>query len=94
MEIRFPHVKTTTEKAFIIYHQNPFLDTKLVMELFSCSRATALRICKIAKTVMDEREIKYHCETLLIDKDILYEIAGLNINQINKSYKIMKNLNS
>lgn len=86
----FPNVKAKTKDAYELYHENTFFDTGLIKELFSCSSSTACKISTIVRQEMKARGIKIYDESQrLIDRDVLYEVAGLDISKIGKSYKAL-----
>ena len=85
---RFPRVRASTKAAHEIYHNNTYLMTKDVKELFDCSPSTAGKIKRIVLSEMAERNKRIYSDIPgLIDKDILFELAGLDIAKIDKSYK-------
>lgn len=89
--IKFPRVSTTTEKAFLLYHNNPYFTGHTITDLFGCAKSTTGKIKRIVRLEMAERGIKLYCEqTDLLDRDVLYELAGLDISKINRSYKMLK----
>lgn len=85
---RFPRVRASTKAAHEIYHNNTYLMTKDIKELFNCSPSTAGKIKRIVLSEMAERNERIYSDIPgLIDKDILFELAGLDIAKIDKSYK-------
>lgn len=85
---RFPRVRALTKAAHEIYHNNTYLMTKDIKELFDCSPSTAGKIKRVVLEVMSERNERIYSDIPgLIDKDILFELAGLDIAKIDKSYK-------
>ena len=87
-KIRFPRVRASTKAAHEIYHNNTYLMTKDIKELFNCSPSTAGKIKRVVLGVMSERNERIYSDIPgLIDKDILFELAGLDIAKIDKSYK-------
>lgn len=85
---RFPRVRASTKAAHEIYHNNTYLMTKDVKDLFNCSPSTAGKIKRIVLSEMAERNERIYSDMPgLIDKDILFELAGLDIAKIDKSYK-------
>ena len=61
---------------------------KDIKELFDCSPSTAGKIKRVVLEVMSERNERIYSDIPgLIDKDILFELAGLDIAKIDKSYK-------
>ena len=85
---RFPRVRASTKAAHEIYHNNTYLMTKDVKDLFNCSPSTAGKIKRIVLSEMAERNERIYSDLPgLIDKDILFELAGLDISKIDKSYK-------
>lgn len=87
-KIRFPRVRASTKAAHEIYHNNTYLMSKDIKELFDCSPSTAGKIKRIVLFEMAERNERIYSDIPgLIDKDILFELAGLDIAKIDKSYK-------
>lgn len=87
-KIRFPRVRASTKAAHEIYHNNTYLMTKDIKELFDCSPSTAGKIKRVVLEVMSERNERIYSDIPgLIDKDVLFELAGLDIAKIDKSYK-------
>lgn len=85
---RFPRVRASTKTAHEIYHNNTYLMTKDIKELFDCASSTAGRIKRIVLVEMAERNERIYSDIPgLIDKDILFELAGLDITKIDKSYR-------
>jgi hypothetical protein len=85
---RFPRVRASTKAAHEIYHNNTYLMTKDVKDLFNCSPSTAGKIKRIVLAEMAERNERIYSDIPgLVDKDILFELAGLDIAKIDKSYK-------
>lgn len=86
--MNFPRVRATTKAAHDTYHNNTYLLSKDIQKLFGCSSSTALKIKRIVKAEMAKRNIKLYSENYgLVDRDILFEMAGLDINKIDKSYR-------
>ena len=87
-KIRFPRVRASTKAAHEIYHNNTYLLSRDIKELFSCSPSTAGKIKRIVLEEMAERNERIYSDIPgLVDKDILFELAGLDIAKIDKSYK-------
>ena len=85
---RFPRVSASTKAAHEIYHNNTYLLSRDIKDLFNCSPSTAGRIKRIVLEEMAERNERIYSDIPgLIDKDILFELAGLDIAKIDKSYK-------
>ena len=85
---RFPRVRASTKAAHEIYHNNTYLLPKDIKYLFNCSLSTAGKIKRIVLSEMAERNKRIYSDIPgLIDKDILFELAGLDIAKIDKSYK-------
>lgn len=85
---RFPRVRASTKAAHEIYHNNTYLLPKDIKYLFNCSPSTAGKIKRIVLSEMAERNKRIYSDIPgLIDKDILFELAGLDIAKIDKSYK-------
>lgn len=85
---RFPRVRASTKVAHEIYHQNTYLLPADIKELFNCSPSTAGKIKRIVLAEMAKRNERIYSDIPgLIDKDILFELAGLDITKIDKSYK-------
>ena len=85
---RFPRVRASTKAAHEIYHNNTYLLPKDIKDLFNCSPSTAGKIKRIVLSEMAERNKRIYSDIPgLIDKDILFELAGLDIAKIDKSYK-------
>lgn len=91
-QITFPRVRTSTEKAFQLYHTLPYFMTKDIKELFGCSYSTAGKIKRVCGEEMEKRGIRCYCEkNEFINKDVLFDLAGINISQLNKDYaQLMK----
>lgn len=93
--MKFPKVKTDTVKAFEMYHSLPYFTGGDICELFECCPSTAIKIKKMVNQEMIKQNIKLYCEhSEYVDKDVLYKMAGLDIEKINKSYKKIKELMS
>lgn len=85
---RFPRVRASTKAAHEIYHNNTYLLSRDIKDLFNCSSSTAGKIKRIVLSEMAERNKRIYSDIPgLIDKDILFELAGLDIAKIDKSYK-------
>ena len=85
---RFPRVRASTKAAHEIYHNNTYLLSKDIKDLFDCSPSTEGKIKRIVLSEMAERNKRIYSDIPgLIDKDILFELAGLDIAKIDKSYK-------
>ena len=85
---RFPRVRASTKAAHEIYHNNTYLLSRDIKDLFNCSSSTAGKIKRVVLEVMAERNERIYSDIPgLIDKDILFELAGLDITKIDKSYK-------
>ena len=85
---RFPRVRASTKAAHEIYHNNTYLMTKDIQKLFDCAPSTAGKIKRIVLEEMAERNERIYSDIPgLIDKDILFELAGLNITKIDRSYR-------
>ena len=92
--MRFPKVRTDTEKAFKMYHTLPYFTTNDVAKLFTCDRSTAYRIKVIIRAEMEKEPKKLYTDRDVIDKDVLYRVAGLNIRQIDKDYAVLMKFSS
>lgn len=85
---KFPRVRASTKAAHEIYHNNTYLIPQDIKELFNCSSSTAGKIKRIVLEEMAEREERIYSDIPgLVDKDILFELAGLDIAKIDKSYR-------
>lgn len=85
---RFPRVRASTRAAHDIYHNNTYLMTKDIKKLFDCASSTAGKIKRVVLEEMAERNERIYSDIPgLIDKDILFELAGLDITKIDKSYR-------
>ena len=85
---KFPRVRASTKAAHEIYHNNTYLIPRDIKELFNCSSSTAGKIKRIVLEKMAERNERIYSDIPgLIDKDILFELAGLDIAKIDKSYR-------
>lgn len=85
---KFPRVRASTKAAHEIYHSNTYLFSRDIKELFNCSSSTAGKIKRIVLEEMAEREERIYSDIPgLVDKDILFELAGLDIAKIDRSYK-------
>nr|DAV68067.1 MAG TPA: hypothetical protein [Caudoviricetes sp.] len=85
---RFPRVRASTRVAHDIYHNNTYLLSRDIKDLFNCSPSTAGKIKRVVLEVMAERNERIYSDIPgLIDKDILFELAGLDITKIDKSYR-------
>ena len=85
---RFPRVRASTRTAHDIYHNNTYLLSRDIKVLFNCSPSTAGKIKRVVLEVMAERNERIYSDIPgLIDKDILFELAGLDITKIDKSYR-------
>lgn len=92
--MKFPRVKTTTKLAFELYHTLPYFLSTDIKKMFKCSDATASRIKHLCLDEMQKRDIKMYCEKgELINKDVLMDLAGLNIKQIDKDYAALLKCN-
>lgn len=86
--MNFPRVRATTKAAHEIYHNNTYLLPRDIQELFGCAPSTASKIKRIVQAEMAKREVKLYSENCgLVDRDILFELAGLDINKIDRSYR-------
>lgn len=89
--MRFPNVRPDVKTAFEMYHTLPYFTSSDIKRLFGCAGSTAAKIVKITRDEMTRREIKMYCEhDNYLNKDVLYDLAGLDINSINKSYKMLE----
>lgn len=89
--MKFPRLHVSTIDAFQMYHGLTYFTSGDIRKLFRCSPCTATKIKKMALYEMDAQGIKIYCEQNgLVDKDVLFEIAGLDIKKINKSYKMLQ----
>lgn len=90
--MRFPNVRADVKTAFEMYHTLPYFTAGDIRKLFNgCSGSTASKIAKLTRDEMTRREIKMYCEhDNYLNKDVLYDLAGLDINSINKSYKMLE----
>jgi len=62
--------------------------TKDIKELFDCASSTAGKIKRVVLEEMAERNQRIYSDIPgLIDKDILFELAGLDITKIDRSYR-------
>lgn len=88
----FPRVNTTIKCAYETYNKYPFFQNKTIVELFNCSPATAAKIARMTREKMIEKDIKiYTSNPHAVDKDTLFELAGLDIVSITVSYnKLLK----
>ena len=85
---KFPRVRASTKTAHEIYHRNTYLFPRDIKELFNCSSSTAGKIKRIVLEEMAERNERIYSDIPgLVDKDILFELAGLDIAKIDKSYR-------
>lgn len=85
---KFPRVRASTKAAHEIYHSNTYLFPRDIKELFNCSSSTAGKIKRIVLEEMAERNERIYSDIPgLVDKDILFELAGLDIAKIDKSYR-------
>lgn len=85
---RFPRVRASTRAAHDIYHNNTYLLSRDIKDLFNCSLSTAGKIKRVVLEVMAERNERIYSDIPgLIDKDILFELAGLDITKIDRSYR-------
>ena len=85
---RFPRVKASTKAAHEVYHNNTYLITRDIRELFDCAPSTAGKIKRIVLAEMAKRNERIYSDIPgLIDKDILFELAGLDIAKIDRSYR-------
>lgn len=85
---RFPRVKASTKAAHEVYHNNTYLITRDIRELFDCAPSTAGKIKRIVLAEMAKRNERIYSDIPgLVDKDILFEMAGLDIAKIDKSYR-------
>lgn len=85
---KFPKVRASTKAAHEIYHNNTYLLPGDIKELFNCSSSTAGKIKRIVIEEMAERNERIYSDIPgLVDKDILFELAGLDIAKIDKSYR-------
>ena len=76
--MRFPNVRPDVKTAFEMYHSLTYFTSSDVKKLFGCAGSTAAKIVKMT------RDDNY------LNKDVLYDMAGLDINSINKSYKMLE----
>lgn len=91
--MKFPRVKTSTSLAFEIYHQRPYFTRADIKTLFNCSDATVSKIVKIIHEEMEKKGVEvYVINHSYLDKKITFELAGLDINEINKSYKYLASM--
>ena len=89
--MRFPNVRPDVKTAFEMYHTLPYFTSSDIKRLFRCAGSTASKIAKLTRDEMERREIKMYCEhDNYLNKDVLYDMAGLDINSINKSYKMLE----
>lgn len=88
--MNFPKVRTDTRTAFLLYHSLPYFTTKDVEKLFGCKKTTAYRIKQLIKEKMKEEEKKVYTDRDVLDKDVLYREAGLNIKQIDRDYRELR----
>ncbi len=85
---RFPRVRASTKVAHEIYHQNTYLLPGDIKDLFNCSPSTAGKIKRIVLAEMAKRNARIYSDSPgLVDKDILFELAGLDITKIDRSYR-------
>ena len=50
-----------------------------------------IKIKKMALDRMAEEDVKVYCEDRgVVDKDVLYDIAGIDVAKMNRSYKMLK----
>lgn len=89
--MKFPRINPpTTRQAFETYHSKPYLTRKDLISLFGVGQTTATKMKSIIRDEMDKQGVKLHCEhNELLDRDIVYELAGLDMEQITRSYKIL-----
>lgn len=88
--MKFPRVSTTNEKAFRMYNEYPYFQRKEVKELFNCSDTTASKIVKITKEEMQNQNIRIYTQNPnKVDKNVLYQMAGLDIAAITKNYNTL-----
>lgn len=85
---RFPRVRASIRAAHDIYHNNTYLLSRDIKDLFNCSPSTAGKIKRIVLSEMAERNERIYSDIPgLVDKDILFELAGLDITKIDRSYR-------
>lgn len=91
-KMKFPRgVRADTITAFEMYHSLTYFTTGDIKKLFNCSPSSATKIKKMALDRMAEEDVKVYCEDRgVVDKDVLYDIAGIDVAKMNRSYKMLK----
>lgn len=85
---RFPRVRASTKAAHEVYHNNTYLLSRDIKNIFNCSPSTAGKIKRIVLAEMAKRNERIYSDIPgLVDKDILFELAGLDITKIDRSYR-------
>lgn len=87
--VKFPRVRASTKKAYEMYHGNALFGTKEIKELFDCGNTTATKIKQLCRVEMQRAGIELSVPSC-VDKDILYNLAGMDIDKITESYKALK----
>ena len=92
--MNFPRgIRADTKTAFEMYHMFTAFKTSDIRNLFACGASSANKIKKIAIEEMAKEGVKLYSEDRnLVDKDVLYKIAGIDINKVNRSYKMLRNM--
>ncbi len=92
--MKFPrNIRADTVTAFEMYHSLTDFNLSDIAKLFHCGKSSAAKIKKITLAAMEEKGVKLYTEDRgVVDKDVLYEVAGIDIAKMNRSYKMLKSV--
>lgn len=86
---RLPRLKTDTVALFNLYHNNQTVRSTDISRTFSVSKNTGLNVIHSVIDYMQQQGITPYTYELEVPVQMLFDLYGWDIKQINKSYKVM-----